>query len=318
MLTFLKRGADFMGNLYQSCDFYMLRTPLLPVEFYQSICFPEDTALKEELIGILETKEIREALQVGSSNLYNNLDQMNDKVFTSIMKYLIRMSTRTTPYGLFSGINIGKFNSYSNISLDDKKNFKKRMRPDMEWLYGVINNIEGNPQLVHSINVKKNNLAFKKGNRLENPYVSNLGMTEKKVGETVTSIRWTDVLHLVMENTQEFIKTEELVLIILEKYPHVKEEKITNYIKELIKFEYLITSLRPPLIEINPFEYLINQVKELENSDELYGQLYNIAYKINTYNTQAIGDSQKLLSEIVKDMENLYNTNSTFAESKSS
>jgi thiopeptide-type bacteriocin biosynthesis protein len=298
-----------MGNLYQSCDFYMLRTPMLPIEFYQSICFLDDTELKEELNRVLETKEIREAIQVGSASLYNNLEQMNNKVSSSVMKYLIRMSTRTTPYGLFSGINIGSFDTYTSICLDDKKNFKKRMRPDMEWLYGVINNSESNPKLVKSIKVKKNNLAYKKGDRLENPYVSNLGMTGTKDGETVTSIRWTDLLNLVMENTQEFIKIKELVHIILEKYPHVKEEKITNYIEELVRYEYLITSLRPPLTEINLFEYVMNQVKELENSDELYGQLDDIAHKINTYNTQAIGDSQELLSDIVKDMDNLYNTN---------
>ncbi|MEK3660626.1 lantibiotic dehydratase [Paenibacillus sp. FSL F4-0236] len=298
----------FMRGSYQSCGFYMLRTPILPIEFYKRICFPDDVVLQKELEKIMEIKEIREAIQVGSISLYNRLDQINDKVSSSVLKYLIRMSTRTTPYGLFSGINIGHFDTYSSIQLNNKKKFKKRMRPDMEWLYGVINNIGENREFVKFIKVKKNSLAYQIGDRLENPYVSNFGIINEKEGELATSIRWTNLLELVMEHTQEFVEMRELVHIILEKYSHVKEEKVYEYLEKLLSYEYLITNLRPPLTEVNLFEYVVNQVKGIVNANELYDQLECISQKINEYNTQSIGDSMELLSDIIKNMENLFKT----------
>lgn len=295
-----------MENLYQSCDFYMLRTPILPVEFYKSICFSNDVDLKVELKKILETKEIREAIQIGSINLFNNLDRINNKVSSSVIKYLIRMSTRTTPYGLFSGVDIGHFDAYSNIQLDEIKSFKKRMRPDMGWLYGVINSIEHNRMIFKSIKVKNNELVYQKGDRLENPYVSNVGMINQKSGDLTASIRLSDVLQIVMKNTQKFIGSEDLVNIISSKYPHVNENKIYNYLEELVRYDYLITNLRPPLTDINPFEYVIKQVKEIEGSDDLYNQLLIISTKINKYNTQTIGESISLLFDIKKEMKEIY------------
>ncbi|MCM3699013.1 lantibiotic dehydratase [Paenibacillus macerans] len=299
-----------MRNLYQACDFFMLRTPLLPVEFYKEICFLDDSTSQEELSNILKIKEIREAIQVGSPSLYRHLESMNDKVSSSVMKYLIRMSTRTTPFGLFSGVSIGTFNSYTCIELNDKKNFKKRLRPDMEWLYGVIKLIESNPKLIKSMKVKRNAMVYKKGDRLENPYVSNLGMFGKIDGEIATSIRWTNVLDLIMDNTQEFIEVNKLQELLSVKYSHVKEEKITNYIQELIRYEYLITSLRPPLTNVDLFKYVIMQVKELENADEQCAQLEAIDHMIDVYNTQAVGDGQKTLSDITRQMSNLFENTS--------
>lgn len=294
-----------MGNLYQACDFFMLRTPLLPVEFYKGICFSDDSTFQEELSNILKIKEIREAIQVGSSSLYQHLESMNDKVSSSVMKYLIRMSTRTTPFGLFSGVSTGIFDSYTCIELNDKKDFKKRLRPDMEWLYGVIKLIESNPKLIKSMKVKRNAQVYKKGDRLENPYVSNLGMFGKMDGEIATSIRWTDVLELIMDNTQEFIEVNKLQELLSIKYSHVEEEKIKNYIQELIRYEYLITSLRPPLTNVDLFKYVIMQVKELENAEEQCARLEAIDHMIDVYNTQAVGDGQKILSDIIRQMSNL-------------
>lgn len=299
-----------MGNFYQACDFYMLRTPLLPVEFYKNICFQDDAAVKKVLSNVLKSKEIREAIQIGSPSLYRQLESLNDKVSDSVMKYLIRMSTRTTPFGLFSGVGVGRFDSRTRMELTDSKDFKKRLRPDMEWLYGVIQLVEGNPKVIPSLKVKRNSLAYKRGDRLENPYVSNLGMFGKMDGEIATSIRRTDVLDLIMAHTQEFIEVNELLGLLSSGYSHVKEERILNYIQELIRYEYLITSLRPPLTNVDLFNYVIAQVRELEQADELYARLEAIDRMMDAYNNQTVGHGQEMLLEIVRQMSHLHESTS--------
>lgn len=291
-----------MGGIYKACDFYMLRTPLFPIEFYKDICFEKEETFYKAVEDLLKIKEIREAIKIGSSSLYDSLELSNNKVYSSLVKYLIRMSTRTTPYGLFSGIEVGQFNDFSNIQIEDRKYFKKRTRPDMEWLYSVVNKIEKNKDLVLGISVKKNDLVYKKGNRLENPYVSNLGLMDKKDGDVTTSIRWTKLLELVLANTQEYIEFGELINIVLEKYPNEEEEKVYRYLQNLLSYEYLLSELRPPLTEINPFTYVINKIESLPNGNELTQSLNNINDKIKEYNEQEIGEGIELLSDITTNM----------------
>ena len=303
-----------MEEIYKACNFYMLRTPLLPVEFYKSICFPCDINLKTEMNEILKTKEIKEAIEVGSTSLFKSLDKYNGDVQSSLMKYLIRLSTRTTPYGLFSGVNIGYFDEKSHVQLNNKESFKKRMRPDMEWVYGVVNNFENDSKYSKYIKVKKNNLIYHKGDRVINSYVSNLGIIDEKDGDVVTSIRSTELFSLISENTHEFIEIEKLGDIISDKYTNVNNEKIYKYINNIMNNEYLISDLRPPLIECKPFEYVINKVKEIDEFGDTYIKLKDIYLKIEKYNNQAIGDGIELYDDIVNSMKKVYSNSSYFLQ----
>ena len=71
---------------------------------------------------------------VSSQRLYKAIsNKYNSKnLETSIYKYLLRSSVRSTPYGINAGVGLGNFNVENNFILI--KDNKKRARVDVEWL----------------------------------------------------------------------------------------------------------------------------------------------------------------------------------------
>ena len=63
---------------------------------------------------------IREALAIASPTLYQALiNHKEDKqIHSSLLKYFSRMTSRSTPYGLFSFVSLGSFGQSDGISFD--------------------------------------------------------------------------------------------------------------------------------------------------------------------------------------------------------
>jgi 5-methylthioribose kinase len=106
---------------YSFFEEYVVRTPLFSRRNFQ------EKAKKEmfsdvELRKICEDLVFQEAIYLASPNLYKELKNWLDlekelsssqhqKLKNTILKYYTRMSTRCTPFGLFSGVGLGKFSN---------------------------------------------------------------------------------------------------------------------------------------------------------------------------------------------------------------
>src|SRR5688572_7098887 len=101
---------------------FALRTPLLPWDELErwshgvSGASPEAVGrLRERLIALLARPEIDEAIHVASPALHASLDawrekptsERGQKVEGALVRYLVRMASRATPFGLFSGVGSG-------------------------------------------------------------------------------------------------------------------------------------------------------------------------------------------------------------------
>src|SRR5260370_41602788 len=81
---------------------------------------------------------IRAALAVGSGNLFDALSRPgpsgreDPKTSGKLLRYLIRMSTRPTPYGLFAGVGLAGWAPETNLSILPGRP-RTRTRPDMAW-----------------------------------------------------------------------------------------------------------------------------------------------------------------------------------------
>lgn len=68
------------------------------------------------------------------------------------------MSTRPTPFGLLSGINIGHFvNEPTRLKVGNS--IQKYVKVDGEWLYKLISYIESNDEYYQNLKVIWNNKA---------------------------------------------------------------------------------------------------------------------------------------------------------------
>lgn len=301
-------------NFFEAANFFILRAPIFSVDKYIET-FDNDfskEALTKRLIELCGDTAIREAIAVSSKSLNEAIIRLEngenpkkkDQIISSILKYIIRVTTRTTPYGLFSGVLVGEFDEKTDIRLDLRKFHVKRARPDMQWLFAVMRRIENNEEILPELYVRANDICTINGSRLDIAYISNYGQMHKENSDDnlSASIRYTSQVKFVMEAAKTPIKYGELLNIIKKNNPETPIEKIRNFLKQLLNYEYLLTNIRPPLINNAPFDYIVSRLEGIEAAKDIYLSLTELQALINKYNNLAIGEGYELYNDIINKM----------------
>lgn len=121
-------------------NFYVVRTPLLPVNIVTQLHHITNASLAPVIKAIFRDEFLQEAIYIASPELYQELQKWlatgneNHKLAAALYRYLLRMSSRCTPYGLFAGCATGSLSDHTAIRLDDKQLHKKHCRLDMNYV----------------------------------------------------------------------------------------------------------------------------------------------------------------------------------------
>lgn len=133
--------------------FFMLRRPMFPLEILYDFNVrvgSHPDLFETELISFFSQPLASQAIFTASPGLYNAFLQVKEgkktaspKLFLSLYKYLIRMCSRATPYGLFAGIASGAFGEHTAICFAEGENhFKTHTRLDMAILSEIMTNFQ--------------------------------------------------------------------------------------------------------------------------------------------------------------------------------
>jgi lantibiotic biosynthesis protein len=125
---------------HRSGDFFILRTPLLPFETLLdwAAAGPDEEALTAHLRALAERPEIAEALALASADLGAALaEKASKKVLLALARYVTRMSSRSTPFGLFAGCSVGTLGDATNLELPPLAQYARRTDPGIELLLRV-------------------------------------------------------------------------------------------------------------------------------------------------------------------------------------
>lgn len=308
-------------SLYETANFFMIRTPLLSQNCYRNIF---DRGLTEDdmtkmLMDQFNDNSIKEAILVASSSLYEALCKLNNKqecqkreqIINSLLKYYIRMTTRTTPFGLFSGVTLGEFGKKTEAKFMDKQHHKKRARPDMEWLYTIMRKVENDESILKELYVTSNDLCTINGSRLEVPYISNYGELYKDTSSKniSASVRYTSQVEFVVNMSKKSIKYKDLLSLLKSNNPMKDKNKIEAFLRQLLNNEYIITEIRPPLTDTEPFQYVLSILRNIDAANDLYIELLKIKNLIDEYNMTPVGEGIGLYNKIINKMKNLSKCN---------
>lgn len=127
-------------------SFALLRSPLLSIEQLITQWQQVDRSEAEALFQQLTSPLVEKALYVASPSLYQIWQDWREGVTTlppvaarlALWRYVIRMSSRSTPFGLFAGVSTVKLTERTcGDGLADE--VEEATRPDMGWLTTLIN-----------------------------------------------------------------------------------------------------------------------------------------------------------------------------------
>ena len=156
---------------FSAAAFFVLRTPSLPYDFQAawsvnlqaSNALPgalepaaeaDREALRRRLRGAVLRPDIREALYVASPDLEASLEawvqgaltpERAQRVEQSLVRYLTRMSSRCTPFGLFAGCSLGAWGADTRLAVPEWRYCQRRTRLDMHYLEALVEALGRDP-----------------------------------------------------------------------------------------------------------------------------------------------------------------------------
>jgi len=303
-------------KIYSPLSLFMMRTPLLPLEYFEQLCAAD---LQDSLDIAIQDPLIQEAIAVASENLHeampNFKEEKNPKkqkqVAASLLKYLSRMSTRPTPFGLFASVASGNLAKQTEVNLNTKY-LMKRTRPDMEWLLFIVYKLEQRPEIVMQLLVQKNQAVQNTGGRIELLYPSLMGQMFNKVTGTDTkpgkvTVRATPPAVRALELSEQPIAFGMIMQQMLKEYEDVEgvtTEVIFHFLWELFTKEFLISELRPPLTLSSPLDYILSRLNRIQGAEAEVELLTRAKQSMHDYDQYELGQGLASYLELQQYMKN--------------
>ncbi|MDF2933810.1 MAG: lantibiotic dehydratase [Chryseobacterium sp.] len=273
---------------YHFFEEYVIRTPLLSRRNFQE-------KAKKEVFSDGELKEIcddpvfQEAIYLASPNLYKELKNWLDsekelsssqhqKLKNTILKYYIRMGTRCTPFGLFSGVGLGKFNQEEteNNNLSDNSQLKVRdTKLDMHLLVSLSKTLEKNPDIRSQLLYFPNNSIYKIGKKIR--YVE-YEYKEGKRDYIISSAPLSEELSQILDFSKQGKTISQIGKILISD--EINHEESKEFLEELVDNQVLVSELEPSVSGCDYLDILISVLKKIEAKTEVQ-ILKNIKEKLN-------------------------------------
>jgi hypothetical protein len=162
----------------------------------------------------------------------------------AVGRYAIRLTCRSTPFGLFAGVAPIEFGSTSRVRFGERH--QQFVRPEPVALAGAIAELEADAQLMAGIDVCVNNLATVRGDRVFVP----------AEGADENSMALTPVIAKILEAAKTPIAHGELLGKLLAEFPGASQARCAAALAKLLQVGLLRSALRAPATVVDPSDAL--------------------------------------------------------------
>lgn len=207
---------------YRPLGWAMVRAPLLPADSSVVSGPPngDGCLLPDDPLARL-------AVQVASHDLTAALERTRAedptaaRVRGKLTRYLIRMSTRPTPFGLFAGVGLVRWAEATDLALAATP-LLTRTRPDMAWLSSLVALLEQDPGIRAGLRLAANPSITMRGERA--------WLADGSTAEA--SVRATAAVRLVLE-TARSPTTAACLSEAASQFPGATPEKAASLVERL-------------------------------------------------------------------------------------
>ncbi|MFD5163490.1 lantibiotic dehydratase [Streptomyces hawaiiensis] len=266
-----------VGPLYRCAD-----TVLVRAARYSRLPFPVWPALADAtpareirwqawLRDIWSMTEVADTIEQASPLLARQVESLCStdrpetrqlrRTVVSVMRYVLRMTGRATPNGLFAGVAPASFGA--RLGWTWGEGHRAVVRADGDWIADQIARLEANPELLRHLNVMANNTAYVRGDRLIVPYPPRSRRTEDSPAAEV-SLRYTSAVRIAVDSAASPLSFSTVVERVKAEFPDAVPDRVEGLVTNLVQRGVLITSLHAPSTTLDALDHLVQQVEDAD------------------------------------------------------
>ncbi len=295
---------DTYNRLYECADFFMARVALLPVVNED---IQDDHSYEDLLKFACGSKAFLEAIALASPNLYKAIqiwsqtsEENLKKIYASVLKYFLRMTSRATPFGTFSFVGWGTFADKTNLRFQLSL-VQKKARLDMEWLNSLVDLLHKDYEFVKMLKVMINPNSMKEGGKIT---LSRFKADEKKYD--VISIKNTIVTEQIFTFAKKpiiYSALQDKLFKIFSEYP---QDKIKECLWKIFEQGFFLSELSFRIDQSFSFEEFaktVNRKLNYTSHDETLATgnfLKELAGYIQAYENNSIGQGISLIETLIE------------------
>jgi len=259
---------------------YVLRTPLFPLSYYLKLIKNYSSEKAIELYN--DNSVLREAINLASPELRTELDKWAVKTSSlsyekkkaleyTLLKYTARISSRCTPFGLFSGCSVGNLSSETNIILGSLDNHTRVTQFDMHYWVAMLQDIAKKNEVIVHLKFFPNSSIYEIGDfyrYVEYRYV------QTKREYNISALRISDLLKEILSHAKSGITIEKMVSLLADN--DSEKDQAKEFVFQLIKFQFLISELEAVVTGNDEWKRILNifdTIPVLNKEVELFEKL---------------------------------------------
>ncbi|MBA3501543.1 MAG: lantibiotic dehydratase [Myxococcota bacterium] len=240
-------------STYRPLSRFVLRTPVLPFDVLATW-----DGSREVLRALVENPAIREALYVASPELDGQIaawlrePELNVTVERALVRYISRMASRSTPFGLFASVSVGKLGAATDFAVAPRANAERHTRLDNDFLFALCADV---------VKTSRDSLRYKPNTSLYTA-AGRMRYAEARLHGPVRAY------HLVAVDRSEYLDqllacaakgaTYAELVDVLCKDPEITREEAGGFVDEVIGAQLLVADLAPAVTGREPTLHIID------------------------------------------------------------
>lgn len=202
----------------------------------------------------LEIRVLMESLHISSPATAHAVEEFRrgelsasqvTRLAMTLSRYIARMSSRATPFGLLAGVGIAERGESLQLRLGNKH--QKWSRPDSGWLASSARALEREPGRIPHLRVGINPHCRRRGSRLVLPAPAAEDAGQPAEGARPASVRLTPAVEELLRLCVEPTPVAEVTARMIEVFPQLSAQAVHQLVGQLIARGFLVSDLRPPM-----------------------------------------------------------------------
>ncbi|MEO8550582.1 MAG: lantibiotic dehydratase [Kofleriaceae bacterium] len=244
----------------RSADGFALRTPLLPQTELAAWAAAADP--RAHLAALLDLPEVREAIYIASPGLAAAIDSWRAapeapasyRVEHALAKYVARMTSRATPFGLFAGISTGTLARDTALELAPRARYERHSRIDNDYLFALVTELAKQPEVRADLRYAPNSSLYRSAGWLRHVEAQLVG-TQRRY--RLVSVETTPELDRVLARCASGATLGELAELLVD--PEITRAEAVGFIDELVGAEVIVPTLAVQITGPEPLDALLAQ-----------------------------------------------------------